>query len=64
MFDNGSPSVPHAPQFNTSVQHKRAPKISQFNTENASAQLTPKFNTKNPSLQHTPQFETKILVLN
>ena len=53
----GSPSVPHPSQFNTSVPYK-----------NPSVQHPPQFHSKNPSVQHTPlssthspQFHTKNL---
>ena len=69
--NNGSPSVPHPPQFNTSLQHKRAgpfqppkslrstPNTPLFNTHLSSIAKICQFHTKNPSVQHTPQFHTE-----
>ena len=45
------------PQLNTSVPHKRIPKIPQFNTSLISTPKTPQFHTKNPSVPHTSSTE-------
>ena len=59
-----TPLVPHTPQFNTSLKHKRptcfqppkflrsSPKLPQFNTYLSSTSKTPQFHTKNASVQH------------
>ena len=68
----GSPSVPHPPQFNTSVPHRRATPFQPQNPsvphqKPLSSTHPPQFHSKNPSVQHTPlsstpktpQFNTK-----
>ena len=64
LLRNGSLSVPHPSQFNTSVQHERAtpfqppksfsstPETPQFNKPLSSTLKTPQFNTKNLSFQN------------